>query len=318
MRPLVSILIPCYNAGPYVAAALDSILAQTWPNMEIIVVDDGSTDDSAKVLETYADRDVNVITEKCGSAAKSRNRAWAEATGDYIKFFDADDLINPEFIELQMARLAGCTDVVASSEWGRFYGDDLSTFRLNPQSVWRDMEATEWLVEAWRDARPMLQPGMFLIPASILRKAGGWDESLTLIDDFEFFSRVLCHANEVRFTPGAVLHYRSGLTGSLSAQKSRQAVESAFHSVIKATDALLSRRSDETAKQSCANIFQEFIYTYYPKHSDLRKQIESRLSVVGGSSLQPSGSPRFLVICRLLGWKFTRHLHQLASRISRP
>ncbi len=317
MRPLVSILIPCHNAGPYVAAALDSTLAQTWPNLEIIVVDDGSTDNSAEILESYADRGVKVITEKCGNAAKARNRAWAEATGDYIKFFDADDLINSEFIALQMARLAGRTDAVASSEWGRFYGDDLTTFRLNPQIVWRDMEATQWLVEAWRDARPMMQPGMFLIPASLLREAGGWDERLTLIDDFEFFTRVLCHAREVLFTPGAVLHYRSGLKGSLSGQKSRKSVESAFHSVIKSTDALLSRRPDGAAKQSCANIFQELIYTYYPKHADLRKQIEARLSVVGSSSLPPSGSPRFLVLCRLLGWKLARRLQQLASRIPR-
>ncbi len=275
------------------------------------MVDDGSTDESAAVLATYVDRGVKVITEKCGSAAKARNRAWAEATGDYIKFFDADDLINPEFIALQMARVAGRTDAVASSEWGRFYGDDLTTFRLNPQSVWRDMEATDWLVEAWREARPMMQPGMFLIPASILRKAGGWDESLTLIDDFEFFTRVLCHTSEVLFTPGAVLHYRSGLSGSLSGQKSRKAVESAFKSLTKGAEHLLARRADTETKRSCANLFQDFIYTYYPDHADLLHAMKARITELGGSDLPPDGPPRFQKLCRLLGWRMARRIKQL-------
>jgi glycosyltransferase involved in cell wall biosynthesis len=311
LSSLVSICIPCHNAAPFVGAALDSALAQTWPNLEIIVVNDGSTDESSAVLATYADRGVKIITEKCGSAAKARNRALQEAPGDYIKFFDADDLMNPEFIERQMARLAGRSDAVASSEWGRFYGDDLTTLRLNPQSVWRDMESTEWLVEAWRDARPMMQPGMFLIPASILRKAGGWDESLTLIDDFEFFARVLCHANEVLFTPGAVLSYRSGLKGSLSGQKSRRAVESAYHSLLKGTGHLLARRQDADAKRSCANLLQDFIHTYYPDHADLRHAMKLRVEELGGSDLSPDGPPRFQKLRRLLGWRLARRVQQL-------
>ena len=75
-------------------------------------------------------------------------------------------------------------DAIASSRWGRFYSDDLSTFSLNQQSVWRDMPAIEWLVEAWADAQPMMQCGLWLIPRAIIDTAGGWDESLSLINDF--------------------------------------------------------------------------------------------------------------------------------------
>ena len=156
-----------------------------------------------------------------------------------------------------------------------------------------------------------LQPGMFLIPASILRKAGGWDESLTLIDDFEFFSRVLCHANEVRFTPGAVLHYRSGLRGSLSGQKSRRAVESAFQSLTKGTGHLLACRADAEAKRSCANLFQDFIYTYYPDHKDLLSAMTARVDVMGGSDLAPDAPARFQNLRKALGWKLARRVQQL-------
>ncbi|WP_035614032.1 glycosyltransferase family A protein [Haloferula sp. BvORR071] len=309
----VSICMPCHNAAAYVAAALDSVLAQTWSSIEIIVVNDGSTDDSGAILDGYVPKGVRVIHERLGSASKARNRAAAAATGDYIKFFDADDLLSPRHIELQMERLAGRRDAIAISEWGRFYHDDPATFREDRQSVRRDMDAGDWLVEALRDARPMMQPGMFLIPRAVYEASGGWDEELSLIDDFEFFCRVLCRAEEILFTPGATLLYRSGLDGSLSGRKSRKAVESAYHSLLRGTGHLIARRSDQAARVACANMLQDFIYTYYPEHADLRAAIAKRVAELGGSDLSPDGPPRFLKLRRLIGWKAARRVQNLVS-----
>jgi len=313
VTPLVSILIPCYNAERYVAAAIQSALDQTWPNKEIIVVDDASIDGSGAILDSFCVKGVRVIHERFGNASSARNRAFKESTGEFIKFFDADDLLEPRTIELQMERLAGSQTAVASAEWGRFYGDDLATFKPNPQSVWRDMNSLDWLVETWMDARPMMQPGMFLIPRAVLGRSGLWNEKLTLIDDFEFYARVLCHASEVRFTPGAKLYYRSGLQGSLSSRKSRAAVESAFDSVMSGTAHLLARRQDEKARLACANLLQDFIYTYYPEHGDLRKNMEERIEKLGGSSLPPSGPPRFEQLRRIIGWKLARRVQRWAG-----
>jgi glycosyltransferase involved in cell wall biosynthesis len=313
----VSICIPCHNAGPYVSAALDSALAQTWKNLEVIVVNDGSTDGSKGILDSYRTKGVKVIHQKNLGQCAAANRALAESSGDYIKFFDADDLLSPEFIERQMARLQGRTDAVASAGWGRFHDDDLTTFRANPQSVWRDMKGTDWLVEAWRDARPMMQCALWLIPKPILEKCGGWDEELSLINDFEFFARVLCHAEEVLFTPDAILYYRSGLNGSLSGQKSRKAVESAYHSLLRGTGHLLGKRADDAARLSCANVLQDFIYTYYPQHADLRADIQRRVEELGGSDLPPDGPPRFHRLRRLVGWPIARRI-QRATGPRRP
>ena len=308
---LVSICIPCHNAASYVGVALDSALAQTWPEIEIIVVDDASTDGSSEVLQEYAGRGVRVIAEKCGSASKARNRAFKEAKGDYIKFFDADDLLSPDHVRLQMERLKGRKDAIASSEWGRFRHDDLSDFTSNPQSVWKDMEGTDWLVEAWHDAQSMTQPGMFLIPRAILERAGAWDEELSLIDDFEFFGRMFCHASEVLFTPGAVMHYRSGLATSLSGQTSRKAVESALKALERGTSHLLARRQDESAKRSCANLFQDFIHIYYPNHKDLCRAAKLKVRELGGSKLPPNGPPRFHMLRKWIGWKAARRVQNL-------
>ena len=145
---LVSILIPCYNAAPYISAALDSALAQTWLEKEIIAVNDGSTDGSGEILESYRSRGVRIIHQENKGQCAAANHAFEECSGDYIKFFDADDLLAPRTVELQMERVAGSTTAVASCEWGRFYGNDLSTFELEPQPVWKDMDPIEWLVES--------------------------------------------------------------------------------------------------------------------------------------------------------------------------
>ena len=312
-KPLVSVCIPCHNAASYIGAALDSVLAQTWKHLEIIVVNDGSTDGSAEVLERYKERGVRVINQENRGQCAAANRALVESTGDYIKFFDADDLLSQEMIEKQIERLAGRTDAIASSEWGRFHGE-LSTYRSNNQSVWRDMEPTEWLVEAWKDARPMMQCALWMIPRPILEKSGGWDEELSLINDFEFFARVLCHAREVLFTPGAVLYYRSGLSGSLSRQKSRKAIESQYHSLLRGTAHLLARRQDPAAKLSCANVLQDFIYTYYPDHADLRAKLALRVLELGGSDLSPDGPPRFHQLRRFFGWKSARRIQRVLGK----
>ena len=104
--PVVSICMPAYNAEDYVAAALDSVLGQTWSNLEIIVVNDGSTDGTAGVLDRYSDEArVTVIHQENQGAAAARNRGFEASTGDYIQYLDADDLLHPRKVEAQMAVL---------------------------------------------------------------------------------------------------------------------------------------------------------------------------------------------------------------------
>ena len=97
---LVSILIPAYNAAPYIAETLDSALAQTWYNIEIIVVDDGSRDDTLAIAKTYESKRVKVISQdKNRGQTAALNRSLAEARGDFIQYLDADDILEPQKIQ---------------------------------------------------------------------------------------------------------------------------------------------------------------------------------------------------------------------------
>lgn len=314
-RPKVSICIPAYNAEDYVAAALDSALAQTWSPLEIVVVDDGSTDRTPEILDAYeADHDnLRILHEENQGQCAAANDAYRASSGDYIKFFDADDLLSPEFVERQVKQLDGSKRHVASAEWARFY-DHPSEAEFEPEPVWQDMDPVDWLVTAWQDARPMMQCALWLIPRPILEQAGLWDERLSLINDFEFFARVLVHTEGVRFTLGARLYYRSGLDESLSGQHSREHVESAFRSLMDGTQHLLDREDSSRTRQAAANMLQHFIYDYYPHHPDLRAKVRTRIDELGGSDLEPKGPPGFEMLRPLLGWKLARRVERFAVR----
>ena len=101
MKPLVSILIPAYNAAEWIAESLRSAMEQTWPRKEIIVVDDGSRDRTAEVARRFASNEVAVVSIENQGAAAARNHALQLAQGDYIQWLDADDLLAPDKIERQ-------------------------------------------------------------------------------------------------------------------------------------------------------------------------------------------------------------------------
>jgi len=316
MNPaLVSVCMPCYNAGKYVAQALDSVLAQTYPHIEIIVVNDGSKDNSAEVLEGYRSKGIRVFHQDNQGACVANNRALAESRGEYIKFFDADDILSNNFIEVQMKRLGGRTDAVACAKWGRFYHDDISTHRVEEEtSLWKDMDAADWLVESWIKARAMQQCGLWLIPRRLIEQTGGWDGRLTLINDFEFFARLLCGAKEVLFCPEALLFYRSGLPVSLSGERSRKGYESQCEAILLGTSYLLARRNDARARLACANTLQQGCYDFWPEHPDLCAKMEEKLAQCGPAHLPLAGGRFYQSLSRVLGWKTAKRLMRLAGR----
>jgi len=312
--PLVSVCVPCYNAGKFVGQALDSVLGQTYPNIEVIAVNDGSKDSSAEVLESYRSRGVKVVHQENRGQCAAANRAFAESRGEYIKYFDADDLLSSNFIDEQVKSLKGHTDSVASAKWGRFYKNDPATHRIESEpALWSDLDPADWLVQSWINARSMMQCGLWLIPRQVIERVGGWDESLTLNNDFEFFARVLCGVRKVLYCADAVLYYRSGTPGCLSSSNSRKAYESHCRTLLMGTGHLLKRRTDARARLAVANTCQQGVYDFYP-HKDLCRQMEQRISECGGAHLRPAGGRVFQALSIVMGWKLAKRLTLALAR----
>ena len=130
MKPLVSVIVPSYNASAYIVETLDSILASTYRPLEIVVVNDGSTDDSLSVADTFAQNhpEVRVFTQANAGVSAARNHAIREAQGEYILPVDADDKIGPTFIEHAVAAMKG--EVRAVGCRAEFFGARQGEWRL--------------------------------------------------------------------------------------------------------------------------------------------------------------------------------------------
>jgi glycosyltransferase involved in cell wall biosynthesis len=303
MTPLVSILIPSYNAAPWLAQTLESALAQTWAHKEIIIVDDGSTDDSAGRAHTYASRGVRLVLQENRGAAAARNHALREARGDFFQFLDADDLISPEKISTQVTLLSTRpTGTVASCAWGRF-ADDPATARFIDEVVFRDFAPMDFLALSARSGA-MMHPSAWLVPRAVAGRAGPWDESLTLNDDGEYFCRVLLASAGMAFTPGARSYYRSGLPGSLSQRRDERSRRSQFHSIELIERHLRAAGDLPPARRAAANFYQRFLHDFFPAPRPLMRAAEARIAALGGSDLGPPAmGPRTAALARCIGWK---------------
>lgn len=305
MQPLVSILIPTYNAEQWLVETLESALAQTWKNIEIIVVDDGSTDNTPAVIRQYESSRVKAIRQKNQGQSAAENRALQEAQGDFIQYLDADDLLAPDKIERQIELLKNKdAPFVASGEWARFYQSPAEA-KFSPEPVWADMTPIDWLICSW-EGGGMMHGAAWLIPRPIVEKAGPWNQDLSLINDFDYFSRVLLASQGVKFCWGAKTYYRSGLNNNLSGARSRKALESAFQSLMLGTNALLAEENSPRTRHASATAFQRFIYATYPDALDLVELAAAKVRAFGGTDLKPGGGKVFQALAHTIGWKSTK------------
>ena len=309
-QPLVSIIVPCYNAARWLPATLESALAQTWPHVEIIVVDDGSTDDSLTVARSFSGRGVRVELIPNSGAAAARNRGLALARGDFLQFLDADDLLAPDKLEKQLARLlpAGST-AVATCAWARFRSDPAQACFV-PEPLWQDFAPVDWLVCSWR-RHVMMATAAWLVPRALADRAGQWSTSFkhNPVDDMEYFSRVLLAAERVLFCGKTRIYYRSAMRGSLSQRRSDEAWRAIFASFQLTADRFLARDNSPRTRLAVATQLQQLVFESYPRLPAERAAAGARVSALGGCDLRPDAGPWRRRLQSLIGWKAVKRLH---------
>jgi glycosyltransferase involved in cell wall biosynthesis len=315
--PLVSVCMPAYNAGNFIREAVNSVLVQTYSNLELVIVNDGSTDNTLEILQSLNDRRITVLSSTNKGQSAAANLAYRNSSGELIKFMDADDLISEHFIKSQVGIIRNDENVIASASWGRFYHNDLKTFKLKEEMITAPAEPIEWLATSMNNKQIMLQSARWLIPRPMLERAGLWKEELSLINDFEFFIRLLLTAKEIRYAPEAVLYYRSGLDTSLSGSKSRKAAESAFNAIDWGSGHMLRHENSGRIRTIAADCFQRFIYDFYPHYPDILKKAKLKVRQLGGSRIPflAGGYTRKMV--RFLGWRATKKIKLFIYKLKR-
>ncbi len=282
MKPLVSILIPAYNAEPWIADTLRSVLAQTWPRKEIVVVDDGSRDETFSVAEKFASAEVKVVRQKNAGASAARNHAYKLCQGDFIQWLDADDILDAEKISRQMAHAENADKkVLWSSAWGRFHFR-LSHATMKTSPLWADLSPVEWLLLKMSQDLHMSNKS-WLVSRELTEASGPWDETLSLDDDGEYFCRVLLASSGVKFVPEAKSYYRISGTGGLSnVDHSPKKLESLWLSMQRHIRYLRSLEDSARTRAACVAYLGNWVNYFYPVRPDLIEAAKQLAATLGG------------------------------------
>lgn len=209
---LISVITPCHNAEAYVGRTIESVIAQTHPAVEHVVVDDGSTDGSWGVVERYVGTGVRGDRLPVSrGASHARNRGAALAQGEFLMFLDADDLLAPDALEALIGALREHPESIAHGPWRRLIGD-----RERPAEVARPSSDPDTALREWLEGRAWVPPCAVLWPRAVFERSGGWDEQFTVDDDGVLMRRMLVRGVPLAAAGGGGALYRMHGPGRVS------------------------------------------------------------------------------------------------------
>jgi glycosyltransferase involved in cell wall biosynthesis len=304
MKPLVSILIPAYNAEEWIASALQSAIEQTWPRKEIIVIDDGSKDRTAEIARRFASKEVAVVSVRNQGASIARNHAYRLSQGEYIQWLDADDLLAPNKIELQLAALRenDSSRTLLSGPWANF-NYRVHSARFVPNSLWQDLSPAEWLLRKMSENLHM-QTATWLTSRELAEAAGAWDTRLTSDDDGEYFCRVLLASSGTRFVPDARVYYRVTPSSRLSYIGASDTRKNAmFLSMKLHVRYLRSLEDSQRVRDACLTYLRNWYDNFYPERPDLVAELQALAIELGGRLEEPRLRWKYAWMQPLFGWK---------------
>ncbi|MEX2564713.1 MAG: glycosyltransferase [Cyclobacteriaceae bacterium] len=306
MNHLVSIIIPVYNKAAFVRETLDSALGQTYPNIEVVLINDGSTDGSLAILEEYQSKfpdKIILVDQENGGVSKATNVGIQASRGAYIQFLDADDLLSPDKIENQIGLLKGKPfTMMASCEWVNFK-NSMHEFNKVPYGIFRDFNSgIDWLLRAWNH-QEMMADSSWMTHRWLVEKAGLWNEELTINQDGEFFCRVLLQCEGILFEPAGKVFYRAPGNTNVSQQINQKVAASLLDSYRYYEREVLKIEDSRMIRMVLKKVYQKFIYDVYPVYPGLIKEAEVCIKNLGKPEKTYIAGPKFQMLSKLFGFK---------------
>lgn len=319
-NPLVSIIIPVFNAEKHLDETITSAINQTWKNKEIIIIDDGSTDSSYDIAKNYESVNLKVLTQKNKGASAARNYGFNYSKGEFIQFLDADDLLSENKIEEQLTGLInypsyfGVCDTV-------YFKDGQNPLTIEPTITWYSQSFNnniDFLMNLYGgelvgpNLGGMIQPNCWLAPRKILELAGNWNEDLSVDDDGEFFCRVLLQAKGIYYNPKSLNYYRKHKNAqNLSAQLTYKGYKSMLLATQLKYDHLKSIIEVELLNKIFIKHYEQITIATYPNFQDISKKSFHIAKCLGLKKIQYKGGPISTLLGKIIGWKIVRKVNYL-------
>lgn len=315
-NPLVSIIIPVFNAEKYIAETITSAINQTWKNIEILIIDDCSDDASFTIAKSFESEKLKVFQQQKKGASAARNKGIKEAKGNYIQFLDADDLLEETKIEYQLQAInftknslaicpvihfpdgSCCKNFLPDEYEKKFYksSSDPVNFLLKLYGL-ENNQGCMIALHAW------------LTSTELINKAGFWDETLTVDDDGEYFCRIVLTAEKIICTKNTFCYYRKfNNKKSLSAQLNFESFESRVQALNLKKQHLAAKYNPVLVKKILANHYWNIAQLAYPRFKSLSQQAVLQAKAGNYSSKKYVGGPVSNMLSKFLGWRIMRYV----------
>lgn len=319
LPPLVSVIIPAYNAGKFITETIKSVINQTWKNLEIIIVNDGSIDDTLIVVNKFLGDDrIKLIDQRNQGSSHSRNTGLYFAKGDYIQYLDADDILSQNKIECQIEILKNKSSFEIAICRTKIFHQTIadSNKEIDSPFLYNTNNTFGFLLNLYglNGKNGMIQPNSFLISRELANIIGPWNTSISLDDDGEYFCRVMLKAQFIHFSDG-LNYYRKQLFSntSLSNQHTFFYAKSELSSLILKTNNLLAVENSYRVKTTMAKHFSSLIYSNYNLYPDLSKKAEEYIINMGIKKIPITGGKSFKVLASIIGFKPALNLKKYLS-----
>ena len=322
--PLVSIIIPVYNAEKYLEFTVRSAINQTWINTEILIIDDGSTDGSMTIAEKFVDNRIKIFRQQNKGSAAARNKGIAESKGDYIQFLDADDLLSPNKIEKQLSLLTTHPGYIAICSTVHFLDED-DPYKNVPSGyedsfLFTTNDVSGFLCNLYggnNNRASMIQTNAWLVSKETIRKAGPWAEFYSPDDDGEFFCRAVLSSKGVVYAHGCFNYYRKFRYSNvnLASSKTKKAMEGKLRSFLLKKNHLMSVMNNIKVRKAIVFQAMNLASEAYTIDRNISKDLLEIVEELGGTNYTPSiGGKQIEFIKSILGWKLARFIQGFKQR----
>ncbi len=232
MKDLVSIIIPTYNRAYLIRHTLESVQNQTYPNWECLVIDDGSEDETEKILHEISKKDgrfkyLKRPEDRKKGAACCRNIGLENCQGSFIQYLDSDDIIAANKLEVHVSILKNMKELtLATCKWGRFYSKSDEVIIHDKMPTYFSTNHPIELLNIFGNTSSYLPVHSFFTTIALSRKAGKWNENLSNNDDGEYFTRIILISSSVQFSKNTWVLYRAGANNRVSNLERREQAKS--------------------------------------------------------------------------------------------
>jgi glycosyltransferase involved in cell wall biosynthesis len=305
MKPLVSILVPAYNAEKWIKETIESAIHQTYSNVEIIVVNDGSSDNTLQIVKSFESSGVKVVDQKNAGGAAARNTALALAQGEYLQWLDHDDLLAPDKISEQMRQVEKIDDDrrLLTGNFGTFYFCP-NRARMVIGPLERDLSPLDYFHIKFEQDE-WLHTTCWLVSRKLTEKAGPWLDLRSPDDDGEYFCRVVAASDGIVFVPTAKSYWRVGNTASFSynRQNSVNSLRAMLESTRRCIGVFRSLEDSERSRKACVTFLRNRLIYYYPEQKEMLNEMYALAEQLGGKLSKPPLLSHYELIGKFLGWK---------------